>query len=254
MGKELVNKKIVASGDIIEVYLYERGYLKGYNLSDREKENRGRKMGLKSDNYETHRKQVLQRAKRDLRRIINANVNRYGKEFTAKFLTLTFKENIQDLKYANKEFMLFIKRLNYRLFNTKKSNIRYSAVVEFQKRGAIHYHVLLYNVPYVRFDKIAECWGHGDITINKIDDVDNVGAYVTKYMTKDNMDERLQGQKSYFNSRGLFKPIEITDKKKVETFFDALPCEKMTYSATFENEQLGKITYIQYNLKKQKNE
>lgn len=250
MGIELVNKKIVVSGNIIEVYQYEKGYLKGYNLSEGEKERKGRKMDFKSDNYEIHRKQVLQRAKRDLRRIINANVNQYGEQFTAKFLTLTFADNIQDLKVANKEFMLFIKRLNYKLFNTKKSIIKYSAVVEFQKRGAIHYHVLLYNVPYVRFDKIAECWGHGDITINKIDNVDNIGAYVTKYMTKDNTDERLQGQKSYFNSRGLFKPVEITDKKKVEAFAGALPCEKITYTATFENERLGNINYKQYNLKR----
>ena len=51
------------------------------------------------------------------------------------------------------------------------------------------------------------------IRCNKIDNVDNVGAYVTKYMTKDNTDESYKVEKSYFSSKGLFKPIEITDKK-----------------------------------------
>ena len=244
----MVNKKIVASGDIVEIYEYENGYLKGYTLSDGEKEMKGRKRDFKSDNYAIHRKQVLQRAKRDLRRLINANVGAYGGEFTAKFLTLTFADNIQDLKAANKEFMLFIKRLNYKLFNTKKANLKYSVVVEFQKRGAIHYHTLIYNMPYVKANDIANVWGNGFVKINKIDNVDNVGAYVCKYITKDNADERLQGQKMYFNSRGLFKPIEITDKEKVETIANALPVEKLRYSSTFENEYLGNIIYKQYNL------
>ena len=248
METEIVNKKIVVSGNIVEIYEYEKGYLKGYTLSGEEKERKGRRMDFKSDNYAIHRKQVLQRARRDLRRLINANVSAYGEEFTAKFLTLTFADNIQDLKVANKEFMLFIKRLNYQLFNTKKANIKYSVVVEFQKRGAIHYHVVVYNIPYVRYDKLSEWWGHGSITINKIDNVDNVGAYVTKYMTKDNTDERLQGQKSYFNSRGLFAPLEITEKKQVEAFADVLPFEKLNYSSSFENEHLGNIIYKQYNI------
>ena len=38
---------------------------------------------------------------------------------------------------------------------------------------------------------------------------DNVGAYVCKYMTKDNEDPRLVGRKSYLMSRNLDKPQEI---------------------------------------------
>lgn len=37
-----------------------------------------------------------------------------------KFLTLTFRENIQNIAYANNEFKKFIKRLNYELYHTKK--------------------------------------------------------------------------------------------------------------------------------------
>jgi hypothetical protein len=246
--KELVTKKIIKSGDIIEVYEYSEGYLKGYNL-DGEKVN-GRKSGYISENYIEHRKQVLQRAKRDLRRLINANHGQYGKEFTSKFLTLTFGDNITDIDSANYEFEKFIKRLNYHCFGTKKANLKYNVAVEFQDRGAIHYHVIIYNMPYVKANDIANVWGNGFIKINKIDNVDNVGAYVTEYMGKDIDDERLQGKKSYFSSRGLFKPIEITDKKIVETVAAALPFEKLNYSSQFENDYLGTISYKQYNLKK----
>lgn len=245
---ELVTKKIVQAGNIIEVYEYTKGYLKGYEVND--KSLKGRKSDYISENYLDHRKQVLQRAKRDLRRLINANHGQYGKEFTSKFLTLTFGDNVTDMELANYEFEKFIKRLNYLVFGNKKANLKYNSVVEFQERGAIHYHVIIYNIPYVKHDIIEKTWGNGWIWINKIDNVDNVGAYVTEYMGKDLEDERLQGKKSYFSSRGLFKPIEITDKKIVETVAAALPFEKLKYSSQFDNDYLGTISYEQYNLKK----
>ena len=254
---ERVYKKIVCAGDVIEVYEYDKGYLKGYELTESEKRNNGRLKGEKSNNYEEHRKQVLQRAKKNLRRLINANVGQYGKEFIAKFLTLTFKDNIKDIKQANYEFTKFIKRLNYHCFGTKKANLKYTCVIEFQERGAIHYHVIIYNIPYIKASEISNIWGNGFIKINKIDDVDNVGAYVSEYLGqaykgqgKNIEDDRLQGKKSYFSSRGLFKPVEITDRKKVEQVAAALPLENLTYAAEFENEHLGNIIYKQYNLGK----
>jgi len=252
---ERVTHKLVRSGDIIEIYEYTEGYLKGYELTLSEKLSIGRTKE-KSENYEEHRKQALQRAKKNLRRLINANVNQYGKEFTAKFLTLTFAENVQDILQAHYEFEKFIKRLNYYCFNTKKAKLKYTCVVEFQKRGAIHYHVIIYNIPYIKANIISDIWGNGFIKINKIDDIANVGAYVAEYLGNaekgqgyDIKDDRLKGKKCYFSSRGLFQPEEITDKKIVETVVSALPKECLTYSAVFENEHLGNISYKQYNLK-----
>jgi len=252
---ERVTHKIIQSGDIIEIYEYSEGYLKGYTLDENERNSR---TSLESNSDDTDsRERALKRAKANLRRLINANVGQYGKEFTAKFLTLTFKENVQDIKQANYEFKKFIKRLNYKLYGTKKANLKYTTVIEFQKRGAIHYHTIIYNMPYLKSNEISNIWGNGFVKINKIDDVDNVGAYVGEYLGqaekgqgKSAEDDRLRGQKSYFSSRGLFKPIEITDKKIVEQVATALLNEKASYSATFENEHLGNITYKQYNLKK----
>ena len=250
-----VTHKMIKSGDIIEVFVYSEGYLKGYELTSSEKLSLGRTKE-KSENYEEHRKQVLQRAKKNLRRLINANVGQWGNDVTTKFVTLTFADNIQDIKEANYEFKKFIKRLNYYCFGTKKTNLKYTCVIEFQKRGSIHYHIIIYNMPYVKANDISNVWGNGFIKINKIDDVNNVGAYVSEYLGQsekgqghDLEDDRLQGKKSYFSSRGIFKPVEITDKKIVETVVSALPKECLTYSAVFENEHLGNISYKQYNLK-----
>ena len=142
--------------------------------------------------------------------------------------------------------------MNYLVFGTKVANLRYTAVPEFQKRGAVHYHVVLYNLPYTKADVIAKVWGNGFIKINIIDDVDNIGAYVCKYMVKDLDDDRLRGRKCYFNSRGLFKPLVIEDEKKAEMIKQSLPSECMTVSTEYENEHIGKVSYKQYNMKRVK--
>lgn len=252
---ERVEKKLVQSGDIIEIYEYSEGYIKGYTLTESEI---NRRKGSKNNTDDIDsRKRSLKRAKANLRRLINANVGQYGKEFTAKFLTLTFRDNVKDIKQANYEFNKFIKRLNYKLYGVKKVNLKYTTVIEFQKRGAIHYHIIIYNMPYLKADKISNIWGNGFIKINNIDNVDNVGAYVGEYLGqaekgqgKDIEDDRLRGQKTYFSSRGLLKPLEVTNKKTVEQVANALLNRKPTYSSTYENEYLGTVTYKQYNLKR----
>jgi len=144
-----------------------------------------------------------QRRRDKIRRLACCNFNvKY-----AKFLTLTFAENMTDIKECNVLFKNFIKRLKY---NYSLKSIKYLAVIEFQKRGAVHYHVLL-DIPYIPQEELQEVWGNGFVYINAITHVDNIGAYVLKYITKDNNDSRLMGQKAYLTSRNLIKPSEIVN-------------------------------------------
>lgn len=230
------------SGNIVEVYEYENSLVCG------EVRNENGRAGMTevktdSDRSKLYRNQVLTRARRDVRRLINANINAWGQ--VPKFLTLTFNKHITELEQANYEFKKFRQRLEYEL----KLKLKYVAVVEFQKNGRIHYHVIFFNLPYVEANYLASIWKNGFIKINAIDHVDNVGAYVTKYMTKDNDDERLKGKKSYFTSRGLKKPIEkyLNDEKEIAKIKEELSHKKI-YENTFENEYTGNILYTQYNL------
>ncbi|WP_425322064.1 rolling circle replication-associated protein [Clostridium perfringens] len=218
----------------MEVYEYEKDVLYGY--SDTKKKTGGRSSVAKKEDKIINREKVLSRARRDLRRIINANIEKHS-----KFLTLTFKDNITDLDFANNEFKKFIKRINYHY----KVKVKYSVVIEFQKRGAIHYHALLYNLTdKLDIDKLSSIWGNGFIKVNSIKDVDNVGAYVCKYMTKTD-DERLLGRKMYFNSRNLNKPKEIKESSVVEALVGSLQKNSLTYMNTFKNEY-NSINYKQY--------
>lgn len=231
------DKKVIIAGNVIEVYEYEKSVHFGYK--DTRKNSKGRGSIASADDKEKNREKVLSRARKDLRRIINCNIQKYS-----KFLTLTFKDNVQDLDYANNEFKNFIKRLNYH-YGIK---IKYTAVIEFQKRGAIHYHCILYNlVQKINVQELQEIWKHGFIKINSIDNVDNVGAYVCKYMTKTD-DDRLLGRRMYFNSRGLNKPQEIKEPDLIAQLQKSLLNQALKYENTFTNDY-NSVNYRQYIIK-----
>lgn len=251
---ERVTNKMIISGNVVEIYEYETGYLKGFELKE---SNSGRKKDHESENAIENRKISISRANKEMMRLINANVvDNEGN--TLKFLTLTFRENIQDHKTANNEFMKFIKRLNYKITGEKKAYLRYLVRVEKQIRGAIHYHIILFNMPYVRHSELLALWKQGGVYINKIkeEDVDNYGAYILGYFNNEEKkqgagvdDDFLKGKKSYFTSRNIIKPIENTKKEEIEQVGAWLSQGKLKYSAEFENEHLGKIKYSQYLIK-----
>ena len=233
--------KVVISGDILEFYNYSVPILEGY--IEKKKGSSGRQAIADEKDKKINREKVLSRARRDLRRLINTNIRDIS-----KFMTLTFADNIQDFDVANYEFKKFIQRLSYEL-HTK---VEYVCVPEFQKRGAIHYHVLMFNVPYIASKRLRELWGQGFIRINKIDSVTNVGAYICKYMQKDfDTDDRLMGKKCYFSSRKLEKPVVIKDKDLVKSVEDSMQSQLPTYENTFKNDY-NTTQYRQYNMKNTK--
>lgn len=231
------DKKIIISGNVVEVYTYSEKQIKREvrepQMTDKSSS------GNSDDNY---KQKNGYRRKRLLRRLINANSD----ELT-KFFTLTFKNNVKNLDKAYYELKKFKKRLKYYLSKKHKTEFKYVVVVEFQKRGAVHFHMLC-NLPFIKSKVLQEMWSNGFIKINKIDDVDNVGSYVVKYMGKDFEDKRLEGRKRYNRSRNLKEPEEILDKKRVAEILSQLPDKNIVFEKTFDNEHVGNVHYKQYNL------
>ena len=85
--------------------------------------------------------------------------------------------------------------------------LKYIAVWEKQKRGAIHYHIIFFDFPFVKAKQLEKIWGNGYIKINKIDvdSKENRGRYLSKYFSKD-VDEKDYKKKSFFKSQNLKKP------------------------------------------------
>jgi len=241
MSVKSYKSKVVISGDIVEIYEYSNPILEGYDI--KEFHNVGRDNTASEDDKLINREKVYSRAKRDVRRVINANIGEFS-----KFVTLTFAENITDIRIASYEF----KKFKQRLEDYVSHKLQYLAVVEFQKRGAIHYHVLMFNLPYIKSNELKRIWGNGFIKINKISEVDNVGAYVCKYMTKTD-DDRLLGEKMWFRSRGLEEPTEIKEKERVDNLAIALPSSALCFENVFTSE-FNSVSYKQYNMKLLKRE
>jgi hypothetical protein len=240
-GGDKLYQKIIATQHVIEVYEYEKLNING--KPDRDGD------GLYSvDNYKAR----LKERKNKIRRLITTNF-----DSQSKFVTLTFRDtdkfDIRNVKECNKYFRYFVMRMK-----KKYPDFKYVSVIEFQDkndRGAIHYHMIC-NLPYIKKSELSKIWGHGFVKINAIDKVDNVGAYVIKYMTSDMSDVRLQGENGYLRSTGLEIPSEAkswrssTEKDAIYEFAEKVKNISPSYAATFESEKAGKIIYQQYNMKR----
>lgn len=256
MQKKNTYKKVIVSGHIIEIYEYEKqptgGNSKeiddGYDVLDIE----NTKLPEKKNREDDRRVQTLRDARNVTRRLAMMN-------FAAKshFITLTFKDNVQDITYADDQFKKFIMRFKYK-FDIQQ--LKYIAVREFQKRGAIHYHMLCdWDMTFNSEAQIKEyerllgekIWKHGFVDIKQIDHVDNVGAYIIKYMTKNVMIEIFKGKKVYLCSQGLERPLEYKndEAEKIIELYN-LDTKKEVFTNSYESEYLGKIDYFEYNLKR----
>lgn len=152
-------------------------------------------------------------------RLVNANFsNRHYRnkvEYTDKFLTLTFNQPLKfaNLKQTNHLFWLFINRLRRYLRNFYRAELKYLAAWEIQPHSKrVHYHIILFDFPYITFKKLTRLWGNGYIYIEKIDKVnkDRRGAYIAKYLAKnvDNYNPDYYKVKHFFKSQNIREPDE----------------------------------------------
>lgn len=200
----MYNVKVVNCGNVLEIYKYSNPISEGYKVT-KERQQREQTEEIKKENLN----RSIKRTKRKIFELVNTNYVK-GK---SSFLTITFKDNITDYDLAFNYWDRYKKKLEYHY----KIKLQYCGVVEFQERGAIHFHICLFNVPYLEHSKLYELWNSivpGGINIQGIENVDNVGAYMTYYMNKDLENsfgkEEYKGKKRYFYSRNLKKPIVTT--------------------------------------------
>lgn len=255
--QKTTNTKLIISGSTLEVYLYtETPVAYGFTIPEKQRRIKNKILVIDEES-KLHkiesRKKGMQRSRSVLRRLINSNAWKWrkidSKFYLPVFVTLTFAENIQDTKTANLVFSKFIKRLNYYVSGSKKNFLKYVVVTEFQERGAIHYHAIFFNLEHIWKDKLAEIWGQGFVDIKKIESVNNAGAYVCKYMAKEFEDERLDGKKRYFSSRGLVKPTQIRDQDDAQSILSQIPKDLMRVEKEFDS-KMGKVKYRQYQVDK----
>lgn len=245
--KYISHVKVIKAGDIIEIINYEKPIFYGYENF----QSQGKKV---VDSTKKKREDNLRRTKNNIRRIINANHT--NKDI---FLTLTFEEDIKNIADGKYKLKIFFEKLRLYLKN-RNEKLQYLYVTEFQdknKRGVVHFHIILFDVNYIPFVTILNMWGNGGAWINRIKDVDNVGAYITEYMNKSDFDNRFNNFDIYGRSRGLKKQEEIKKEEDVNFFINELEkkckgdiSKYITYTNNYTTEYKGNVNYTQINLRK----
>ena len=197
--------RVVVCGDTVEVYQYKNGIKVGFERDyEIVKEQTAREQ--KDDDNKTDSKRLdnLLRARQNVRRIIWCNQGQY-----TKFLTLTYAKSVLDQKKVKHDITMFVKamrRLGY--------DMKYLYVLEHQKErglkednaGSLHVHMVVFIDKFIPINDIKRCWKHGTFDINKIENVRNLAAYISKYITKETVADF--GCRCYSCSLGLDRPRE----------------------------------------------
>jgi hypothetical protein len=259
--RKLSNVKTVLSGSLVE--LWEHDFSIPYGKKDNDEKRIGKREKIvvvdeeSKARKEESRKKSVHKARNELTRLIHANAWHWKKPdgtlYLPVFMTLTFKEDIRDLKQANHAFSNFVKRLNFRIGNSSKTNfLKYVAVPEYQdltRGGVVHYHVIFFNLEFIWKSELEEVWDQGFAKIKKIDTLDKAVNYVCKYITKKFDDRRADGQKRYFPSRDLLRPITIREKSFLG-FIKDIPKEYITKVQEYVSYFMGSVKYTRYLLPK----
>ena len=121
------NTKIIETPTTKEVYIYENPIFihskEKADLTDTSNRKKFDEMSAHKQYDSLKRKQKhYEQARWDIARIVDCNFDN-----KTKFVTLTFKENIQEILITNREFKYFIQRLNYYLYHTKTQLLKYIA-------------------------------------------------------------------------------------------------------------------------------
>lgn len=238
--------KLIRVGEYYQLYYYNRLKIKKDKNLEEIKKKIDNDFLIKKDNYiDKPEKKIIEekninRSKFQFQRLVRTNESKFK-----TFITLTFKENITDVKEANyqfKKWVISIRRL--------KKDFLYIGVPEFQKRGAVHYHLLTnldikenHNIIIPQKDNKncydVKFWSYGFSSVFDVKNI-NVVGYMSKYMTK-SCDNRLFAHRRYFYSRNLEKPEEFYLDTRKDFDFTLIADLLSNSNVTYENSYLDKF-------------
>lgn len=180
--------KVIEMGNVTEILHMEKRNTKA-TIKMLEGGNRyvnlstGEILPIQKHDSRKDQKNSLFRTFQNARALINTNVIDVD---YVRWCTLTYRENMTDSKRLYTDFEKFWKRFLYYCKKQGYSKPEYIVMMEPQGRGAWHAHLLIIwqdmKAPFIPNSEFADLWQQGFVKIKKLDDVDNVGAYLTAYL------------------------------------------------------------------------
>lgn len=264
--KKVYDIKLVDCKEYCLVYLYhDRKVIKDNSIDTTDLELKKSKIANFIDDEKTPKKKSnnlkhaieersIIRSKLACQRIAKANINIWK-----TFITLTFSENIIDLNYAKKRLKYFLDKVR-----RVKKDLKFLGIIEFQKRGAVHYHILtnidindttlIYSQEDNSKFKHIKYWNDGFTNVKIIKgDVKKIIGYIAKYMTK-NIDDRLFNHRRYFYSKNLDIPkenyIDLTKENEKKFYNKKIQDKVLIYHSEYINPYDNtSVTFLEYKVR-----
>ena len=146
--------------------------------------------------HEVTRKESPMRNRRSLKRIFKDLRQKIAHNFSGGlnelFVTLTYRgeEQNSDPRKVHNDFKCFWQRLR-RAY--AEADLSYIAIVEPHETGHFHIHVLIranaIEHLYIPYENMQAIWGHGNANVERLEDVDHMGAYFIAYFSNLELDE-----------------------------------------------------------------
>jgi len=188
-------------------------------------------------------------AARFFRHLVGANL--VGHPYPV-LVSLTYRENCTNLDRAREDFKSFGKRAAVQF----GESFKYIAVVEFQDRGAIHFHALCWGIDKKtvkgerRTRLVAGLWGKGFVDVVQTDGSPKLASYLSNYFRETFKDPRLFGRRAYTASRNILRPIYVKDAILAPHFMGLAEPDLSTAHLAQEEEYdtmwLGRCNYQRY--------
>lgn len=247
--------KIIQSGDLIEKYEYERN--PPVHLPRDNKRGRVAPFGYdqlteeeRADRLHKRRVSSVNRCRQSFFRLVRANLSK-----TPPIMLAFTMLDILDLRISYACFHAFGQRLR-RAFG---KDIAWIAVPEFQERGAVHFHVLMWNLPYEiaktetegSTRRIQNLWRAGYVDCIQTDGSPKLATYLAKYMSKAMSDSRLLGKKSYSASRNVLRPVSLNTPTTIDLACEVWGIDGSTqpiYEREYYTKWMGKCRHRNYSL------
>jgi len=187
------------------------------------------------------------------RRLVQTNLDGFDHPVLATF---TYAENFTDISASREDFNAFAKRARGRF----GEQFKYIVVIEFQKRGSIHFHALLWGIParIIKSERrtrvVGRLWRHGFVDLIPTDGHAKLATYLSKYMAKSFVDARFASKKAYISSYNVKRPIIIKDAVLSPHFYGIAEPDLSTAHLAQEHEYdtnwLGRCHYQKYIIPK----
>lgn len=176
--------KVTEAGNIVEV-MYSEKRSKGNDIKkiDKDRYVNVKTGEIKEYMHTENRAQnpnELRKTFKKIREIVNCNT---AEPHKCRWVTITYPgANMNDPKKLYEDTKKFIKKLRYHY-----GHFEYIQVAEPHQKGGFHIHMFLIfdkleRAPFIDNKDLEKIWNHGYTDIQKVDNNDNQGAYLTAYL------------------------------------------------------------------------